>query len=605
MANITTQTIRVDLSTDKVLPTAFTHQNDTARTLEFSMYNKGMPYTMTGNTVKFAYKSPIVDGAYTVITGSGMASGTVSGNKVTVTLPNTYTAISGVGMLTMIITPTSGTVRPVNIRLVVQKSADGDDTVMGASDFPESLYDYMDDWLEENEPTEIANLKAELKFSENLNKPYNSIYTEDLESGYYSTNTGEKLDSTSFFRSKILYPISSGVYYSTTGEQVRACLYDENKNYVSSIYFNAKTSAAHTYIPDSIKYCGIFFSSSNSITDYVSLKRYTGSEYDVIEAPFDGNYYYIPGRWMQGDGVIATSENLSLLGIFDPVPGTKYYVGNSADNQCLCKDASGQLITVEKTSVPPYGQFFTVPSNAKLIYFNLYANVTYNNIMTNYVAKITNKKVLCIGDSVTWLDGRGTYGGTTKLLGYQNVLRKAGFEVWSAGFSGYPYAEGVHESETESLKYSIYNEIVNKNYDVSGYDIIVLAGGLNDMLYNTPLGTRETVYTNRTFDSGTFNGAISGIISYIRTNNPTAKIVICTATKSEAVTRVFTRAISYINEIDYNATFWSAKLCNIFRDMNVQPSYDGFDTYFYDATHPNNAGMELVGNQILHIIEET
>ena len=26
MANITTQTIRVDLSTDKVLPTAFTHQ---------------------------------------------------------------------------------------------------------------------------------------------------------------------------------------------------------------------------------------------------------------------------------------------------------------------------------------------------------------------------------------------------------------------------------------------------------------------------------------------------------------------------------------------------------------------------------------------------
>ena len=149
MANITTQTIRVDLSTDKVLPTAFTHQNDTARTLEFSMYNKGMPYTMTGNTVEFAYKSPIVDGAYTVITGSGMASGTVSGNKVTVTLPSTYTAISGVGMLTMIITPTSGTVRPVNIRLVVQKSADGDDVIAGASDFPdawmdEKVYSWLD-----------------------------------------------------------------------------------------------------------------------------------------------------------------------------------------------------------------------------------------------------------------------------------------------------------------------------------------------------------------------------------------------------------------------------------------------------------------------------
>lgn len=162
MANITTQTIRVDLSTNKVIPTAYTHQNDTARTLVFDMYNGGMPYTMTGNSVTFAYKSPIVNGQYSVIAGASMASGTVSGNKVSVTLPVAYTQISGVGMLTMIITPTSGTVRPVNIRLVVQKSADGDDTVLGASDWPTGLYDYMDEWLAENEPTEIANLKSDL-----------------------------------------------------------------------------------------------------------------------------------------------------------------------------------------------------------------------------------------------------------------------------------------------------------------------------------------------------------------------------------------------------------------------------------------------------------
>ena len=161
MANITTQTIRVDLSTDKVIPSAFTHQNDTARTLVFDMYNGGMPYTMTGNTVKFAYKSPVVNGQYSVIAGASMESGTVSGNKVSVTLPVAYTQISGVGMLTMVITPTSGTVRPVNIRLVVQKAADGDDVVMGASDWPEGLYEYMDDWLAENEPTEIANIKSD------------------------------------------------------------------------------------------------------------------------------------------------------------------------------------------------------------------------------------------------------------------------------------------------------------------------------------------------------------------------------------------------------------------------------------------------------------
>jgi len=153
MANITTQTIRVDLSTGKVIPTAYTHQNDTARTLVFDMYNGGLPYDMTGNTVKFAYKSPIVDGQYTVITGSSMASGTVSGNKVTVALPVAYTKISGVGLLTMIITPSSGTIRPVNVRLVVQKSADGDDVIAGASDFPdawmdEKVYSWLDDHID-------------------------------------------------------------------------------------------------------------------------------------------------------------------------------------------------------------------------------------------------------------------------------------------------------------------------------------------------------------------------------------------------------------------------------------------------------------------------
>lgn len=150
MANITTQTIRVDLSTGKVIPTAYTHQNDTARTLVFDMYNGGMPYTMTGNTVKFAYKSPIVNGQYSVIAGASMASGTVSGNKVSVTLPVAYTRISGVGMLTMIITPTSGTVRPVNIRLVVQKSADGANEIAGASDFPATLDEIAENWLDEN-----------------------------------------------------------------------------------------------------------------------------------------------------------------------------------------------------------------------------------------------------------------------------------------------------------------------------------------------------------------------------------------------------------------------------------------------------------------------
>lgn len=150
MANITTQTIRVDLNTGKVIPTAFVHQNDTARSLVFELYLNGESFDVSSYTVKFAYVSPTVNGQHTVIAGSGMESGTVSGNNVTVTLPSAYTAVSGVGLLTMIITPSSGTIRPVNIRLVVQKSADGADQIASASDFPEELQEFVDYWLEHN-----------------------------------------------------------------------------------------------------------------------------------------------------------------------------------------------------------------------------------------------------------------------------------------------------------------------------------------------------------------------------------------------------------------------------------------------------------------------
>ena len=159
---INTQTIRIDLNTGRTIPVAFAHQNDTNRQLTFQLYNNGVAFTPSSTTVKFAYKSPIVNGRYSVITGSQMASGTVSGNTVTVTLPAQYTQVSGVGLLTMILTTSGNTLRPVNIKFVCQGSADGDDTVLGASDWPEGLYDYMDNWLEENEPTEIANLKSDL-----------------------------------------------------------------------------------------------------------------------------------------------------------------------------------------------------------------------------------------------------------------------------------------------------------------------------------------------------------------------------------------------------------------------------------------------------------
>lgn len=442
-----------------------------------------------------------------------------------------------------------------------------------------------------------------LNYIEHFNNPVEEIYCADIESGYYSVNTGEKLDSAAFVRSKMLYPISAGFYYSVTGLQTRACTYDENKNFIGSVYFNSKTAYTHTYIPENVKYIGLFLSSSATNTDYFELKRFTGSEVEVFEDPFEGNFLYCPNYWCNANGVIQATSNLSMIGVMNPVAGDRYYVCNYADAQALCKDSEGGLLDVTKITVNPYGQIIEIPNGAVVCYFNIYNNNTYEGRNNTYITKITGKKVLCIGDSVTWLDGHGPYGGAAHINGFQVALRKAGFEVFTKGCSGYPFAQGSHEQETEEVKYSIYNEIVNLEYDVTGYDYIVIMGGLNDIMYNTPLGERITSYSTDTFDSYTFNGAISGIIDYIRTNNPTVKIILCTTTKAEAVTRPFNKSILYENEIKYNAEFWSCKLCDVFTDMNVQPNYDNFDVYFYDNTHPNNKGMEIIGQLILNAVK--
>ena len=516
--------------------------------------------------------------------------GAVQGNLAYITLPQACYNVEGNFTLSIKLVGdgVTGTMR------IVDGTVDNTGTtgaVAPTSDVPTyqeilAVYADMEAALDDVEETQIG-----LKYANYMERPINDIYADDLESGYYSTTTGEKMTDGGYIRTKALYPISGGFYYSATGDQVRACLYDETMTFIKAVYINQKTSLVHTYIPDTAKYCGIFFAATNTTTDKVQLVRYTGSEYGAIEAPFDGKYLYISGAWINGAGTIASTENMCLLGIMDVKPGDKYYVSNDATYNCICKDADGSVVSVTPAAVAPYGKMVTVPDGTVALYFNLYSNVTYDSKMTNYVAKITKKKILCIGDSVTWLDGRGTYGGTTHMVGYQGVLRKDGYEVYTAGFSGYPYTEGCHEQETSTVKYSIYNEIVNKEYDVTGYDIIILAGGLNDMLYSAPIGNRPTDFSNRTFDSETFNGAIGGIIDYIRENNSTAKIVICTTTKSEALTRVWIRSSAYNEEIEYNSVFWSAKLCDLFRNVNVQPTYDNFDVYFYDSTHPNNDGM--------------
>lgn len=145
----TTQHIVIDLNTRGANPVAFTHQGDTARAFVFEVYNDGEAFTLTGYTAKIGAMLP-ADRGYYVIAGDDMATGTISGNTITVTLPAAYTAKSGNGVLTIILTGSGATIRPINVDFRIQKSADAADTVAGASDFPASLAQIVDDWITNN-----------------------------------------------------------------------------------------------------------------------------------------------------------------------------------------------------------------------------------------------------------------------------------------------------------------------------------------------------------------------------------------------------------------------------------------------------------------------
>ena len=137
-----TQTIIVDINTRGPNPIAYTHQGDTGRTFIVELYENGEEFsTLSGYTAKVAAVVPS-DTGYYVLTGDEMVEPYISSNRLIVDLTERYTARSGRGFLTIILTSNTGepsTIRPINIDLEIQKSADGEDVIAGASDFPQPL----------------------------------------------------------------------------------------------------------------------------------------------------------------------------------------------------------------------------------------------------------------------------------------------------------------------------------------------------------------------------------------------------------------------------------------------------------------------------------
>ena len=308
------QTIIVDISTRGANPVAYTHQGDTGRTFFAEIYENGEAFAVAGYTIKVGAILPD-DRGYYVIAGDEMVTATKTNdnttNKIYFTLSDKYSLKAGNGILTLIFTSNTGTpstIRPINIDLRIQKSADAPETIAGASDFvpvlqrymAEDMQTYINAWLDahpeamqyyisgsklvldengilsiQNDTDEIVEaldldtLRAEVTdLKSDFNNIKRGLYTGtmplNLVADTYISTTGAEVyyggwSSTDFINvipnHKVLIKSAARLTYNA--------FYDINKQFISGGTFTVNVGTVEIEIPSNAHFCRLSGSTSN------------------------------------------------------------------------------------------------------------------------------------------------------------------------------------------------------------------------------------------------------------------------------------------------------------------------------------------------------
>lgn len=423
----------------------------------------------------------------------------------------------------------------------------------------------------------------------------------DINDGHYWNSTDGTLgDSGSFMCSANLIPVEPGsLFVSESGQNVNIACYGAQREYLGSgTYITCRpangTNSVFEPIPKNCHYIGLNTAHNASLTS-IKLRRIKGT--DVLQYPFTngGDYIFINNGIYTDDGIWQSTNGFFCCMM--PVKAGEKFVTNARYGQNFCCwDANYNILgAAPYVDDEYYTRIVTIPSGAVKIAFN-FNKTHYHGAADEYstvVYKLTqNTKILAIGDSITWLNNRQGYNDSNRFWGWQKTLEAAGYQVTSAGYNGATVAnDGTHDS--------IYDAIVTNTFDVTGYDIIILFMGTNDNLYEIPVGNPLNTYYKTEFNETIFNEAYAGILRYIRDHNEDCKIIVATPIKSEAAIRNYNRAIPYVEAIRQLAEVYACDICDLFKLMNISPNTVGFAQYFYDNTHPNKAGMQRIGKQML------
>lgn len=103
------------------------------------------------------------------------------------------------------------------------------------------------------------------------------------------------------------------------------------------------------------------------------------------------------------------------------------------------------------------------------------------------VSNLLGKKIVCNGDSI--VKGQGYYGNTKGDKSYVDIVA----EKYNMICINYAVSGGTLSSGSNQNVHHVCDDVLNMDVDA---DYIIIGGGYNDWLYNTPLGEITNNYTD-------------------------------------------------------------------------------------------------------------
>ena len=211
--------------------------------------------------------------------------------------------------------------------------------------------------------------------------------------------------------------------------------------------------------------------------------------------------------------------------------------------------------------------------------------------------ELRNTTINFLGDSIT--QGVGVVRFTDL------IEQEHGAICRNYGISGTRIAKQKAPSEPETFDQYFCSRVDGMDPDA---DVVVVFGGTNDYGHgDAPLGTPA----DRTPE--TFWGALHTLYSSLAAKYPAAKIVVLTPTHrldeenprgafdyKPAPVAPLKEYVSIIREV---AEYYSFPVLDLFARSGMQPAIPAIqEMYMPDGLHPNNAGHQLLADQIVKFL---